>query len=284
MEVRNIRIVVLSENTAANDKLFAEHGLCLYIEHNDKKILFGSGSSALFLENAKRLDVPAESADALVLTHNHSSMSGGTEVLIKRNPAVSIFLRKDYATDCGEQKGIFRSRTGLPSSFFKANKLKCVLFTAFSEVCKDFYIASVKRYEKAHSNDKTYYIKKGRKWEKDDFSAETFAVCFPGRRKDGFVLLTGCSHSGIINIVKTACEMWDAPVIAVIGGFNFMGSNINKISCSADEIKYTATELQKMDIGYIYTCHCTGRRGYEMLKETLGNQIQYLHTGEELKF
>lgn len=282
--MRNIRIVVLSENTAANDKLFAEHGLCLYIEHNDKKILFGSGSSALFLENAKRLDVPAESADALVLTHNHSSMSGGTEVLVKRNPAVSVFLRKDYATDCGEQKGIFRSRTGLPSSFFKANKLKCVLFTAFSEVCKDFYIASVKRYEKAHSNDKTYYIKKGRKWEKDDFSAETFAVCFPGRRKDGFVLLTGCSHSGIINIVKTACEMWDAPVIAVIGGFNFMGSNINKISCSADEIKHTATELQKMDIGYIYTCHCTGRKGYEMLKETLGNQIQYLHTGEELKF
>lgn len=282
--MRNIRIVVLSENTAANDKLFAEHGLCLYIEHNDKKILFGSGSSALFLENARRLDVPAESADALVLTHNHTSMSGGAEALIKRNPAVSVFLRKDYATDCGEQKGIFRSRTGLPASFFKANKLKCVLFTAFSEVCKDFYIASVKRYEKAHSNDKTYYIKKGRKWEKDDFSAETFAVCFPGRRKDGFVLLTGCSHSGIINIVKTACEMWDAPVIAVIGGFNFMGSNINKISCSTDEIKHTATELQKMDIGYIYTCHCTGRKGYEMLKETLGNQIQYLHTGEELKF
>ncbi|MBE6880969.1 MAG: MBL fold metallo-hydrolase [Ruminococcaceae bacterium] len=279
-----MRIVALSENTAVSDKLFAEHGLCLYIEHNDKKILFGSGASALFVENAKRLDISVDNIDALVLPHNHTSVSGGTEVLIKRNPAVTVFLRKDYATDCAEQKGIFRSRTGLPSSFFKANKLKCVLFTAFSEVCKDFYIVTAKHYEKAHSNDKTYLKKRGRKWAKDDFSGETFAVCFPGRRKDGFVILTGCSHSGITNIVKTAREMWDAPVIAVIGGFNMMGGNINRISCGADEIKHTATELQKLDIGYIYTCHCTGRKGYEMLKETLGDQIQYLHTGEELKF
>ncbi len=283
-EVRNIRIVVLSENTAANDKLFAEHGLCLYIEHNDKRILFGCGASALYLENAKRLNVPVESVNAVVLSHNHTSVCGGVEVLIKKNPSATIFIRRDYATDCAEQNGIFRSRTGLPSSFFKANKLKCVLFTAFSEVCKDFYIASVKQYEKAHSTDKSYYVKRDRKWVKDDFSAETFAVCFPGRRKDGFILLTGCSHSGITNIVKTACEMWNAPVIAVIGGFNMMGGNINKTSCSAEEIKHTATELSKMDIGYIYTCHCTGRKSYEMLKEALGEQIQYLHTGEELKF
>lgn len=282
--MRNIRVVVLSENTAANDKLFAEHGLCLYIEHNEKRILFGCGASALFLENAKRLNVPVESVDAVVLTHNHTSVCGGVEILIKKNPSASVFMRRDYATDCSEQNGIFRSRTGLPSSFFKANKLKCVLFTTFSEVCKDFYIASVKQYEKTHSVAKNYYMKKERKWVKDDFSAETFAVCFPGRRKDGFVLLTSCSHSGITNIVKTACEMWNAPIIAVIGGFNMMGGNINKTGCSADEIKHTATELSKMDIGYIYTCHCTGRKSYEILKETLGEQIQYLHTGEELKF
>lgn len=279
-----MRIVALSENTAVSDKLFAEHGLCLYIEHNSKKILFGSGASALFIENAKRLDISIDDIDALVLPHNHTSVSGGTEVLIKKNPSVSIFLRSDYATDCAEAKGIFRSRTGLSAGFFKSNKLKCVLFTSFSEVCKDFYVATVKQYEKTHSSDKTYFIRRGRKWVKDDFSSETFAVCFPGKRKDGFVLLTGCSHSGITNIIKTACEMWNAPVIAVIGGFNMMGGNINRISCSADEIKHTATELQKLDIGYIYTCHCTGRKGYEMLKGFLGDQIQYLHTGEELKF
>ena len=279
-----MRIVALSENTAVSDKLFAEHGLCLYIEHNDRKILFGCGASALFVENAKRLNIPIDNIDALVLPHNHTSLCGGTEVLLKKSPSTAVFLRKDCAADCAEKKGIFKSRTGLSSGFFKANKLKCVLFASFSEVFKDFYIATTKQYEKTHSNDKNYYIKRGRKWVKDDFSGETFAVCFPGKRRDGFVILTGCSHSGITNIIKTAKEMWDAPVIAVIGGFNMMGRNINRISCSADEVKHTASELQKLDIGYIYTCHCTGRKGYELLKDTLADQIQYLHTGEELTF
>ncbi len=283
-EYKNMRIVCLSENTAVTDKLFAEHGLCLYIEHGGKKILFGASSTAAVFENAVRLGIDADNIDALILPHNHTSVAGGTETFIKKNPAATIFIKKEAATDNAEKSGILRSRTGLPYSFFKANKLKCVEFTAFSEVCPDFYIASVNKYAENPCSDKRYYIKKGRKWVKDDFSGETFAVCFPGSRKDGFVILTGCSHNGIVNIVKTAREMWDAPVIAVVGGFSMMSGNINKINCTAEAVRQTATELAQLDTGYIYTCHCTGRKGYEIMKEILENQIQYLHTGEELSF
>ncbi len=279
-----MRIVCLCENTAVNDKLFAEHGLCLYIEHCGKKILFGTSSTAVVFQNATRLNIPIESADAIVLPHNHTSMTGAVETFLKKNPSATLYMKKSCATDNGEKHGILRSRTGIPHSFFKANKMKCVLYTAFSEVCPDFYLASVKHYSDNPCTDKRYTVKRHRKWVKDDFSGEAFAVCFPGRRKDGFVILTGCSHSGIVNIVKTAQEMWDAPVLAVVGGFGMMSSNINKLGCTADAVKSTAKALAELDIGYIYTCHCTGRKGYEIMKEVLGDQIQYLHTGEELEF
>ena len=279
-----MRIVALSENTATTDKLFAEHGLCLYIEHGGEKILFGAGASGLFLENAHRLGIPADEADALVLPHNHTSCAGGTEMLVKKIPSVRIFIKKSAAADCAEKGKLFRTRTGLQSSFFKSNKLKCVQFAEFSEVCPDFFLVSNEADSPAENAEKRYYIKRGKKWVRDDFSGETFAVCFPSRRKDGCVILTACSHCGIVNILKTVRKLWDVPIKAIVGGFDFMGGNINKISCSADTVKQICDELSKLDVGYIYTCHCTGRRGYEIMKETLGEQIQYLHTGEELEF
>lgn len=174
-----MRIVALSENTAAADKLFAEHGLCLYIEHNGKKILFGTGASAVFLENAKRLGIPAQQAHAIVLPHNHTSCTGGAEALLRRNPSAKIYIKEAAAHDCLEKNGLLRSKTGLSSSFFKSDKYDCVRFSSFSEVCPDFFIASNEEAESALAIDKKYYIKRDKKWVRDDFSGETFAVCFP---------------------------------------------------------------------------------------------------------
>lgn len=279
-----MRIVVLAENTSAADKLFAEHGLCLYIEHKHNKILFGTGASAIFIENAKRLGIPLSEVQSVVLAHNHTSCAGGLEAFLKINPSASVYIKKSAATDCAEKSGLIRSRTGLPGSFFKSAKVNCIKFESFSEVCGDFFLVSNEYSDEASNPDKRFFIKRDRKWQHDDFSGETFAVCFPGRRRDGCVILTACSHSGITGIIKTVKKLWDVPVIAVVGGFGFMSSNINKTACSADTVKSVAGELDELDIGYIYTCHCTGIKGYDIMKELLGDQIQYLHTGEELEF
>ena len=278
-----MRIVSLSDNEAADSRLFSEDGICLYIEHGGKKILFGSGASPLYLSNAERLGIPADKADILILPVNHSDCTGGTEITMKKNPDVSIYIRDAAAFDCACKEKFFRTRTGLPQSFYKSEKYNTLRFEKFTEVCKDFFLVSPDRTEKPSESERKFYIKKRGAYVDDDFSEECFAVCFPKRRRDGFVLLTACSYSGIAGMVKTAMRLWDAPVLSVIGGFGLCAPS-GKLSVSTATAEKTAKELSMLGTGSIYTCHNTGRKGYDIMKEILGDRLQYLRAGEELEF
>lgn len=273
----------LSDNEAADSRLFSENGICLYIEHGGKKILFGSGASPLFLSNAQRLGVPAGEADALILPLNHSDCTGGAEAAVKKSPGISIYIREAAACDCAYKEKLIRTRTGLARSFYKSEKYNTLRFERFTEVCKDFFLVSPDPEDKPCETDRRFYIKKRGVYVADDFSEECFAVCFPKRRRDGFVLLTACAYSGIVRAVKTAVRMWNAPVLSVIGGFGLCSPS-GKLTVSASVAEKTAKELSKLGTGSIYTCHSTGRKGYDIMKEILGDRLQYLRAGEELEF
>ena len=74
-----MRIISLVENTSVNDAIKAEHGLSLYIESKNYKILFDMGQTDLFLKNAKRLGVDLSQVDIAILSHGHYDHGGGLE-------------------------------------------------------------------------------------------------------------------------------------------------------------------------------------------------------------
>jgi 7,8-dihydropterin-6-yl-methyl-4-(beta-D-ribofuranosyl)aminobenzene 5'-phosphate synthase len=95
------------------------------------------------------------------------------------------------------------------------------------------------------------------------------------------VVISSCSHCGIVNILETVKLTWhDTPILGVIGGFHLQDIP------GADEafLKRTAEELSRLSDGCVYTCHCTGEKAYERLKFHMEDQIQTLKTGEELSF
>ena len=77
-------IKVLVENNSISEDLGSEHGLSLYIEANGRKILFDTGASELYLENAKKMDVNIADAELLVLSHGHFDHGGGLKTNIRR--------------------------------------------------------------------------------------------------------------------------------------------------------------------------------------------------------
>ena len=72
-----MRIIALIENLAYKQDLIAEHGLSIYIETEDRKIIFDTGQSGLFLQNSEKLGVNIENIDSLVLSHGHYDHTGG---------------------------------------------------------------------------------------------------------------------------------------------------------------------------------------------------------------
>lgn len=278
-----LRIVSLSDDETADSKLFSEHGICLYIEHGNNRILFGTGASALFLSNAERLGIPADKADTVVLPLNCDDTAGGVETAVRKNKDVRIFIREDAAADCAKREKLLRVRNGLPQSFYKSDKYNVFRFERFTEICRDFYLVAVNSKEKAADSDRRFYIRKKGFYVPDDFSEECFAVCFPGKRRDGFVLITGGAYTGIADIVKTAKRLWDAPVLSVVGCFGYANQS-GKLLSSQGSITRAAEELSKLHTGSIYTCHNTGRKGYDIMKDILGDRLQYLRAGEELNF
>ena len=111
----------------------------------------------------------------------------------------------------------------------------------------------------------------------DDFTHE---VLYVFERTDGLVLFSGCSHSGILNIID-ACmrEFADTPIKAVLGGFHMMNPATNAISETPEYVRKVAEDLLLLPVEKTYSGHCTGLEAYDILKESMGDKIEYFPTG-----
>jgi 7,8-dihydropterin-6-yl-methyl-4-(beta-D-ribofuranosyl)aminobenzene 5'-phosphate synthase len=283
-----MRILTLIENTRNTKKLYAEHGLSFYVEINGKTILVDAGASDKFIRNAAKMRADLQSLDAAVISHNHYDHTGGLEALLKIKPDIKVFARKDVAGNYYRKIGPFNIVICWNKHFLNRHRDNFVLFTNFQEVCEDFYVMGCEVFNEDNMlRDKRLLKKENRRYTPDDFKHEIFAIAFPhgsyteAARAKGCVVISSCSHSGIVNILETVRLTWpESPVIGVVGGFHLQ----NVPGVNEAYIKHTANELSRLSEGCVYTCHCTGVKAYERLKSYMGDQIQTLRTGEELMF
>ena len=93
-------------------------------------------------------------------------------------------------------------------------------------------------------------------------------------------LISGCAHNGILNILDRFRELYGCDPDMVISGFHMM----KKTGYEADEaelIRDAAKELRGMDTRF-YTGHCTGIPAFEMMREIMGEQVRYMHSGDQV--
>ena len=278
-----MRILTLIENTRHTKKLYAEHGLSFYIEINGKTVLMDTGASDKFARNAVKLGIDLTALDAAVISHNHYDHTGGLESLFKLQPAVTVFAKKDVAGDYYRKLGPFNIVVCWNKHFLNKHRYNFVLFTRFAEVCEGFYLMGCEVSEPANiPRDPRLLKREGGRYLPDDFKHEIFAVAFPyEQREKGCVVISSCSHCGIVNILQTVRLTWpESPIIGVVGGFHLNGNP------GVDDgfIKRMARGLSELAQGCVYTCHCTGEKAYERLKGYMTDQLQTLRTGEELTY
>ena len=260
-----MKLVSLMENTTKRPDILAEHGLSLYIETEGKKILFDSGQSDAFLQNAKTLGVDLKDVDMAILSHGHYDHSGGLLSFLDLNKKATVYLREDAGLRY--YNSIRKAEIGIDPALLKNNRIH---FTKDVEkLAPNMVLYSCNEKERPYPSPAYGLCKaQGETWVPDDFLHEQYLeITENGKR----ILISGCSHKGILNIVS-----WFTPDI-LVGGFHLMKLDPQTESDRQTLLK-TAQILNEFPTQY-YTCHCTGEPQYQFLKTYMGDKLHYLSSG-----
>lgn len=256
-----MRITVLAENTSCRG-LPAEHGLSLYIETEKHNILFDTGQSGLFAENAERLGVDLKSVDIAVISHGHYDHGGGLDTFLKINDTAPVYLHKHAFEPHynGTEKYI-----GLDTSL--ETNARLIIAEGTTEISDGLTLFDCNDKEKLTDLGSfgLNMIKNG-KMQPDDFRHEHYLMIKEQGKK---VLISGCSHKGILNIAD-----WFCPDV-LVGGFHF-----SKLPLDGTLTGY-AKRLDSYPTVY-YTCHCTGVEQFEHMKKSMKN-LHYISTGDTIE-
>lgn len=272
-----VKIVVLLENTAGASKLKCKHGLSLYAETKAHKILFDMGPNALFLKNAEALGVDIADIDTAILSHGHVDHCGGLKYFLQKNQKAKIYIRPQ-AMEAHYVKVLgIPFCVGIDSTLFSGERFVLTddphvidsEIRLFSNVTGQFPLPK---------SDGNLFTKRDGKMMSDDFCHEQNLMLTSG---DHRILICGCAHAGIVNIVHRAKAIIGEDPTAVIGGLHLYEPTRKRYE-NDRYIEHVAAALAESKSSY-YTCHCTGVRVYERMKPCLGARLTYLHTGTELR-
>lgn len=261
-----IRFTFLSENKTDDPRCNAEHGLSIYIETEEKNILFDTGASPLFLENAKRIHVDLTKADACVISHGHYDHTEGVPAFCRINDRSPIYIhRKAFGTVYGTHKGeIEKEPCSILWSEFVRDELKDRLMMTDGPLwLTDNIVISGTIPAELGEMTETFYEKQADgSFIEDAMEHEQFLAIRNGEQ--GIFLFSGCSHKGVIPAIWYARELFPGErIYCLVAGMHLYGAT--------DEVRAQVTkQLIEEGIEVVMPVHCTGIEAICMLKNAMG--------------
>ncbi|MGI6467126.1 MAG: MBL fold metallo-hydrolase [Sphaerochaetaceae bacterium] len=259
-----IKLTTLVENkTHPSSSLKYEHGFSMLVEKGDKKILFDTGKSDLFIENSEKLNINLNSIDHLVISHGHYDHSGGVKSLLEKYRYDNLkmwtgrgFEDKKYS----DEKPLRYLGIDFDHEFVsKHNVIWHSVCAKTVMIEKGVWLVSKfdSHYDFEEVNPRFVVKRYDGTVEIDDFSDEVALVADSPK---GLVVIVGCSHPGILSIIKTIENLFSKPIYALIGG-------IHLYDASDEKREKVLKELVKKKITLLGACHCTGSEALGYLKE-----------------
>jgi 7,8-dihydropterin-6-yl-methyl-4-(beta-D-ribofuranosyl)aminobenzene 5'-phosphate synthase len=281
-----MRVTTLIENSMleGREDLVAEFGLSLHIRRGDLQILFDTGASGAFADNAGRLGIDLEKVDVAVLSHHHFDHGGGLQRFLAINHRARVHLRASgWAPRYFRALVVVKRPIGLDASLFDRFAHRFELVTESMEIAPGVFLLTDigSKYPRPEGN-RHLFVDRGGSLELDPFEHERVLVV---REDDGLVVFTGCSHHGILNMIEAARNRFpDTPVKAVFGGFHLVGVPfLDSMSASYEEVESIGRKMLELTAGPVYTAHCTGRKAYGVLSGVMGSSLRPFSTGTSVE-
>jgi len=278
-----MKITVLTENTKLkNSDLIAEHGISLFIEKNGYKILFDTGGpQESAIKNASRLGIDLRKVDAVIISHGHDDHTGGLLKFFQINDKAPVYLKKEALGSYYSKRPEGEKYIGIDSEIPEKHMERLHFVDETAEIAQDvFLVPNIKKDFPIPCSNHVLFKEINGKLVMDNFKHELFMVI---ENDKDLTVLTGCGHSGTKNIVNTAKEVFpDKKIGTVIGGFHLQAGARTFEVAKKEEIEEIAEWLKLKAAGQIYTGHCTGERGFNIMKPILSDKLKSIYTGMEI--
>lgn len=255
------------ENTTKDPSLLAEHGLSLYLETGEYRILFDMGQTDGFVTNARRLGVDLSRVDLAVLSHGHYDHGGGLSAFLQVNQTAPVYIHRTAFGGYYNRQGEY---IGLDAGHQTHQRV--VLTAGEREIAPGVRLFDGNHLLRTYGTESNGLTKQiGDVRVADDFVHEQYLVI---EEQDKRILVSGCSHKGILNLVE-----WVRPTV-MVGGFHFM--KLDPMVAADRQVLDQSVSLLKTEGCRYYTCHCTGQAPYEYCQRQMGEMLTYICVGDQL--
>jgi 7,8-dihydropterin-6-yl-methyl-4-(beta-D-ribofuranosyl)aminobenzene 5'-phosphate synthase len=221
INIEALTITVLYDNKPFDERLKTKWGFSALIENEGHSLLFDTGGdSPTLLNNMRALGIDPGSIQALLLSHPHEDHTGGVEGMLQENDSLPVYLLPSFPT-------VFKRNLSDRTEIIEAQ--------AGQEIIRGMYTTG-------------------------EMGEEIPEQALVIQTSQGLVMITGCAHPGIVNVIRKASDLFEETVIASLGGFHLK-------SKGAPEIKAILSEFRGLGVRYAAPSHCTGKRAISLFKK-----------------
>jgi 7,8-dihydropterin-6-yl-methyl-4-(beta-D-ribofuranosyl)aminobenzene 5'-phosphate synthase len=232
-----IKLTIIYDNYIFNRELKTEWGFSCLIKGLEKTILFDTGGNGeILISNMKRLNINPKAIDVVFISHDHWDHTGGLRDFLGYNHKVDVYVLSSFSDE------LKNSVVNYKANLIENDKLNKICTNVYSTGMQGTYI-----------NEQSIIIES----------------------KSGLIIITGCAHPGIVEIVRSVKEKLEKNIYMVFGGFHLGGT-------PDTELQEIIEQFRNLEVEKVGPCHCSGERCRQLFLEEYKQDFIDIGVGKEL--